>query len=192
MSRVRVLRWATCVAIVSLTASTSCGVPEGQAEPIPRDELPESLRGPETASSAPGSPAESASVAVYWVRDRRLVPEAVTFESSPDASRLIDVLERGPASAASGVRSAVSGVDVLADASVHEPSVDVDVGPGFDDLTASEQTLAVAQVVASLTTVPGIEQVSIRRDGEVVDVPLPDGSLVRRPLGREDYATIIG
>jgi hypothetical protein len=175
-----------------LAVATACGVPESTAEPIPRDELPESLRGPETTASAPQMSTEPASVAVYWVSDRRLVPEAVTFEQSPDATRLIDLLERGPASASSGVRSAVSGPNVLAGVSVREPSVDVDVGPAFDDLTASEQTLAVAQVVATLTTVPGVERVSIRRDGDVVDVPLPDGTLVRRPLLRADFASMLG
>lgn len=179
-------------AVVLCACCAACGVPESRAEPIPRNELPESLRGAEPSTSAPRPPGEPAELAVYWVKDRRLVPESVSFGSSPDASRLVGVLERGPSSDSAGVRSAVSSQDVLAGVSVDGSSAAVDVGSAFGDLTASEQTLAVAQLVTTLTTVPGIESVAIRRDGEVADVPLPDGSLVRRPLVRSDYATLIG
>jgi hypothetical protein len=72
-----------------------------------------------------------------------------------------------------------------------EPSVVVEVGGAFEDRTATDQALAVAQLVATLTTVPGVADVSLRRNGEVVDVPLPDGSLVRRPLVRADYVSLI-
>ena len=178
------------VACGAVALGVGCGVPEGAAEPIPAEELPESLRSPVPTTSSALSPGQAASVAVYWVRDRRLVAEAVTFDSAPDPSRLIDLLESGPGSASTGVRSAVSGPGVLAAVAVDEPSVEVDVGSTFDELTASEQMLAVAQVVATLTTVPGVQEVSLLREGEVVDVPLPDGTLVRRPLVRADYASL--
>ncbi len=194
MSRVRrrsCARRDALTAVVGLLIAVGCGVPEGRPEPIPAAELPRSLQAPGPTSSSPSTSRGPAPLAVYWISDRRLVPESVTFGSPPDPERLVDLLEEGPGSTASGVRSAVSGRGVVAGVTFDEPHVAVEVSGAFDDLTASDQALAVAQLVATLTTVPEVADVSLRRDGEIVDVPLPDGTLVRRPLVRADYASLI-
>ena len=188
----RVPRRCASAALIALAAATiACGVPEGAVETIPRAQLPESLRMPQTTTSTSELHSTAATLAVYWVSGRGLVPEPVSFGSAPESSRLIDILERGPATSSQELRSAVSGPDVLSGSSVDEATVEVEVGEDFEDLIASEQTLAVAQLVLTVTTVPGVEEVAIRRRGQVVDVLLPDGTLVRRPLRRNDYASMV-
>ena len=59
------------------------------------------------------------------------------------------------------------------------------------EVTGPDQVLAIAQVVMTLTSLPGVDSVQFVRDDETVEVPLPDGTLVRRPLTAADYSSLL-
>jgi hypothetical protein len=42
-----------------------------------------------------------------------------------------------------------------------------------------------------MASMAGIAQVEVRRDNQVVEVPLPGGALVRRPLTDDDFSSLL-
>ena len=183
---------ATAVLACLVLGGGACGIPEGTATPIDDKDLPAALRGTSTTTT-PSSPTGSPSdVSVYWIRERRLVPESISFEKAPSVDRLLSLLERGPGSGAgTGTRSLVSQDDVVTGAERDGALVSVDLAPAFSQVAGPDQALALGQIVATLTTIPGVEGVSFRQSGEPVEVPIADGTVVKRPLGRPDVVPLI-
>lgn len=166
----------------------ACGVPDGGMTAIDPAELPPELRGVTTTSSPVTEGGDPAVAAVHWIRDRRLVREAVLFESGPSAARLLALLERGPVGSApgDGARSALSAGEVSV-RSGDDGIVTVEL-QDFDD---PDQVLAVGQVVLTLTSLPGVDAVRFVRRNTPVEVPLPDGTLVARDLTEDDYLSLL-
>lgn len=193
----RIAAWwralAVAATLVAAAVTASCGVPEAGTTRIDRSELPEALRPTTSSTSTTAVPGGPGAVAVYWISGERLVPEIIAFEAVPDVDRVVTLLERGPGGAArpEGARSVFSKADVILDATRDGDRVVVDLAPDFSEVTGSDQALAVGQIVATLTSVPGVAQVVFRQDGETVEVPVPDGSLASGPLTREDYASLL-
>jgi spore germination protein GerM len=132
-------------------------------------------------------------VRLYWVADGRLASEPVSFAAPPSPSTLVTLLERGvpPGGVNQGLRSALSGTDAIRSVELQEGTAVVEVRTALTELPERDQLLAVAQIVASLTSSPTTDAVEFRLDGRLLDVPTPDGTLVRRPLRREDYASLL-
>ncbi len=185
----RALRALRALGVLCVLAGLgACGVPEQGTRTIDRGELPASLRETSTTTTiAPGT--DVAFAAVHWIRDGQLVQESVLFESGPDVGRLLALLERGPASDGAGAttRSAISDSGAVISARQRGDTVVVEL----DELAGPDQVLAIGQVVMTLTSLPGVRSVRFVRDGETVEVPLPDGTLVRRPLTSQDYASLL-
>ena len=66
----------------------------------------------------------------------------------------------------------------------------MDLSADLSQIPAADQILALAQVVCTLTSLPGIGQVHFTRDGKAVDIPRADGSLTNRPVARADYDSL--
>ena len=58
-------------------------------------------------------------------------------------------------------------------------------------LPAADRTTAIAQIVLSATSVPGIGAVRLTLDGRALETPLADGALTTRPLTAADYRTMV-
>jgi spore germination protein GerM len=67
----------------------------------------------------------------------------------------------------------------------------VSLDSGFQDGEIGDEPAALAEIVYTLTAFPHIERVTFLVEGEIVAVPRPDGSLISRPVGREDYAQLL-
>jgi hypothetical protein len=92
-----------------------------------------------------------------------------------------------------GIRSAITASDFAAtEAAVGARGVArVDLTAGFAQISAADQALALAQVVCTLTSLPGVAQVLFTLDGEPVDIPRADGSLTNEPVSRLDYRVLL-
>ena len=180
---------ATSLAVSLMAVVAACGVPSREVEPIDRQDLPDSLRAPASTTTSSLDGAEIAAAAVYWIKGDELVRESVLFEAGPDVDRLLALLERGPARGgdAQSVRSAISDSDAIVCTSERDGEVVVEL----DEVTGTDQVLAIGQIVMTLTSLPDVTSVRFVRDGETVAVPLPDGSLVRRALDPDDYSPLL-
>ena len=193
------MRWrgtlgVAATAVVCVLAA--CGVPQGEVTVIDSEELPAALRASSTVSSTalPADPnVEQGDVKVFWIQDKLLVSEAITFETTPDVERVISLLERGPSSTerTSEVRSAVSQSEVIRGVTRDGNRVTVELSEDFAEVAGSDQVLALGQIVMTLASVPGVSDVEFRRSGEPLEVPVPNGSLVRRALTRGDYISLL-
>jgi hypothetical protein len=56
--------------------------------------------------------------------------------------------------------------------------------------SATENVLAVGQIVLSVTALPTVDEVTFQRDGVAVEALLADGALTTEPLTAADYAAL--
>lgn len=180
-----------------LLVLAGCGVPI-QSEPVPiaSGAVPTRLQGspgpPTTAPSAtPGRPA----VQVNFVRDDRLVALVRDTPATTPTDRLtavVDALLAGPTEneQAGGITTALPPGIALSVADIQGSRVDLQLSGQTDGRSATENVLAVGQIVLSVTALPTIDQVSFSRDGAPVEALLADGALTAEPLTAADYEAL--
>ena len=176
-------------ALLLALALTGCGVPT--------DEEPRALDAAEApfqvfSSTAPPVPSGDGRVALYFVRDDRVVLQTRAVERSTDVDALIELLLEGPTpqQVEAGIRSALPTTFSVQDVEVGRNGVAV-VTLGGESTQISTSPLGFAQVVATLTAPGRARTVRFRLDGEDLPVPRGDTSLTEEPVGRSDYAELL-
>ena len=172
-----------------------CGVPrQGHATVI--GDVPYALLEPEPAGpSAPAGPV-SPRPNVYFVHDQDVVPvngpdtEPTNTEAAVRA--VLDRLSSGPTDRErdSGLTTALGP-----DTSVKLDALDgrlarIDLAAGDQVPAPARVPLAVAQIVLTVTSVPGVTSVLLTRDGTPVELPLPGGALTDQPVSAQDYLSL--
>ncbi|MGA8978599.1 MAG: GerMN domain-containing protein [Pedococcus sp.] len=188
--------WLGALLLVGTSVLGGCGVPtRTSAEVITA--VPYDLgRGP--ADPGPTSRvSSSATSTIWWVRDDLLVPVPAAPEAPSTlatARAAIDRLAGGPTESDRGRGlSTALGPDVrLSVAVTSSGRATVDIGSGDQAPSAGQLPLAVGQLVLTLTSIPGIDDVTLTAAGEPVEAPLPGGVLTGRPLTARDYAYLVG
>ena len=194
------------IALCSTLILTACSVPKsGPFETISNDDIPFGLNAAQT--TAPQSATETTvanldppgteyeQVDLYFIRNAAVTRAQRSVISPVDANGALAALTEGLVedSTTVGLRSAIP-------ASL-EASVDVDRGVAtvnatrafLNSLSAVDQRLAIAQIVLTLTSRPGIGQVVFFVDGKAIVVPRGRGDLssAGEPVTFDDYTNII-
>jgi spore germination protein GerM len=106
---------------------------------------------------------------------------------------LLDDLASGPSPAelTGRLSTALRPDTSLGIADITGTTVTIDLGGSADAPTGRESKTAVAQIVLTATSLPGVDQVLLTRAGEQVDAPLPSGQLTSSPLTAEDYTALL-
>ncbi|HEX2851218.1 MAG TPA: GerMN domain-containing protein [Acidimicrobiales bacterium] len=175
-------------ALLVLLAVSACGIAaERSPTRLPDAGLP-STSGSTTTSVQP--PVDS--LDIYLVRDGRLVDRTRTAKHQSVEDAVTTLLD-GPSSGddAAGLRSAIAEGTRLLGASTHEGVAAINLSQEFAGVSGDEQVLAVAQLVYTVTSVPGISSVNVAVEGHDIEVPGGDGSLLNRPATRSDYAALV-
>jgi hypothetical protein len=181
--------------VVALGLSlVGCGVSaEQDASLAGAEDVPFGLLDPAVESESPLEGATGTAVPVFLVRGEgpELVGVARLAPSGALSSRL-DVLAEGPtpSEAASGLRSALAGPEAVTSVDLSGGVARVDLSRDFTELSGSDQLLAIAQMVFTLTERADVSRVGFTLDGEPVQVPRGDGSLTSDPVARGDYADL--
>ncbi len=198
------------VLVLASTTITACAIPqEGSVRSIDPAKIPYELNvtttsttvrtEPSTTTSAPdddgGSSPSVESVNLYFVSGPQVVPITRLLLSPAAAGQVLASLVEGlpPGDEAAGLRTAIpseSDFEVIVErgiARVDLPLLLTSAIPG------SEQRLAVAQIVLTLTRRAGIGQVVFTSGGRPQSVPRGRGDLTQ-PGGAvacEDYANLL-
>lgn len=182
------MRRSPAVLVLALSLCTACGLSSEQA--------PRLLDAQElgAASERPAVPPGARSTTLYLVRDSALAPVTRRTASSGSPTTALQLLLRGPTpgESAQGLSSALGPDAVLLDditssgTTVVVPLAGVTAGPG-----RSDEVLAYAQVVTTLTSLREVSAVRFTREGAALAVPRADGSLSDGPLSRRDYADLL-
>jgi hypothetical protein len=173
------------VVLVALVLLAGCGLSAGRpAEPVAV---------PTGRSDGPG-PAPTAGwreIDLYFVDGARL---AAVSRRVADAGpqRAAELLLTGPtrSEAAGGLRTALAPQAVSVSSGPVDPgTVTVTVGRQFTAMAGSNQLLAVAQLVWTVTQFPQVEGVRFVLEGSLVEVPT-DRGLSGRPVDRAGYRSV--
>lgn len=167
---------------------TACGVPtEDRARTSSLRDAPVEISIP---SSTPPRDAGADVWTLYYVRDGQLVPVSIDADASASPRRYVRMLADQPGHPA-GLRTALSDADLISEVSVAAGAATVALDSGFAELTHSEQTLALGQIVFTLTELPGIGLVRFTLGDEPIAVPRPDGTIADARVSRDDFASLL-
>ena len=206
----RSLRWSLLVVAILALFLTGCG-DDDQAEPaITGSTTPvsstSSTSAPDvttTSTSEPGTtPVPAGSVSnVYWAwtvdTTSAQTPEQLGAGGRSSGSRVamdpgdaMNALLEGPddLEAEIGMTTAIPAETELFSVEVSDGLAVVDLSSDFNATSGTlGETLAISQVVFTLTDFDSIDGVSFRIDGEDVDAIGSHGSDVSEPLTRDDF-----
>ena len=177
--------------------ASACGVPD-HGPPVTITQVPYHLMQPEPSVTATPSPGGTARPFVYLVRDQVLVPvQASVRQLSDPAAAVMDVLAQLADGPSEQDRNAGLSTALGPDTAVHLAGLEdgvarIDIVAGDQIPSPSRVPLAVAQVVLSVTSVPGVGSVLMTRDGSPVELPLPGGALTGSPVRAQDYVPLVG
>lgn len=168
-------------------AAGGCGIgSEGRAESV-------DIR--IDGDAVPGADAEpSRGAQIIYLLDGPMLAEVRRdLTTSIGVRQLVSSLLAGPTSgeAAAGLSTAVPSSTLLVDASVEGGTATLDLSAEFTSAGGDREIAAVAQLVLTVTELPGVTAVRFLIDGSPIPVPRGDGSLAQDPVTASDYGRFL-
>jgi spore germination protein GerM len=177
---------------------TGCGVPTGGTpSSIAPSDVPYGLASP-SPTAGPSAPPEAVADTsrVHWISaEDTLVPRVREVEGTTRRERLASLLAQLAAGPSRSERdeqlsTALPPEVTLSVTGLTEGTVTIDVDALGQAPAGSSTRRAVAQIVLTATSVPGVQSVLLELAGEPVEAPLPSGELTASPLTAQDYAPL--
>ena len=211
-SKISVVQGA--IASVALILLSSCGVPNSnEFTKIADANIPFELNATTTSSSTttttlahdlpmPGAgtgniPPEiiNETVELYFITANRVLATKIQIASPATTSQVLAALIAGPpiGDAGLGLRSALStALTATIDVSKGIANIDADAVL-LDGLSPIDQRLAIAQLVLTFTSRPGVGQVVLSIEGSQIAIPRGRGDLAKpgTPVSFEDYSSLL-
>lgn len=183
-----------------LALMTACGVVPTRGAPttIAASDVPYGLAAPTTTPSAsPSADPRLEPSRIFLVGgDDEMVARARQTDGSSRRELLEDLLvslAEGPSGAERDEQLSTALPPavrlILGDLSDGTATIDIDGLGEAPSGWASRR--AVAQIVLTATSVPGVAAVRLTLDGEPVEAPLPSGELTSEPLTAADYTVLL-
>ncbi len=172
----------TCLAAVATLAGCSISA---QSAPVPVD-APTAT----TPTPAPSRAGVPLTIQVYLVRGERLaritrtVPPGAGLEPS-FVGLSVPVTS---SQAAMGIRSALPVASSPMKGQVVDGVARIDLPTGFERISVHDQSLAMAQLVFTVTANSLATSVQLVQGSRSLPMPSPSGQLITRPVTRQDYA----
>lgn len=209
--KIRAFNRVGATLVASLLVLSACGVPTSSpSRPVDPDAIPEQFTAttfpPTTTSSTTTTtvvPPPSTtttdlaveSVDVFFVSGSRVVPIPRLLLSPASPPQVVAALAEGvpDIDEAAGLRSALP-IGLAIDVSVERGVATVDLDPTFLlAVSGSEQRLAIAQIVLTLTRRAGIGQVTFTSDSQPITVPRGGGDLTTpdESVACDDYDNLL-
>lgn len=192
----------TLCAALCVIALAACGPrPQGVASPLRG--VPYDLTAPTTTSttsttiaSPPTTLVATEGVVLYFVRGEAITSLVRSIRLNAEPQEVLDLLLEGYPSTIFGldVRSAIPS-DLKAKVTVERGLATVDTDESLlSEISPIDQPLAIAQIVLTLTSRPGIGQVNFLVNGDPQAVPRGGGELAPadEPVAYDDYAMLLG
>ena len=185
------MRSPTGLAVALALLAAGCGV---SAESQPRALDPGSAPFRSIAQSPTAAPVGAGRALVYLVRGGAIVAVVRRVPEPPTPDAVLAALVVGPSGRESdaGLTTAVLSGTTLDKQGTAARVAYVDVpASATTESGRNDEVIAYAQIVVTLTALPAVTGVRFLRDGQSLDVPRADGSLVRIPLTRRDYTPLL-
>ncbi len=206
-------RSITALLAASIAVLVACGVPtSGSTRTVDPETVPYALLSP-APSADPTAPAGSspsatatpttpgtavASPLVFLVDEDLLVAVPVVDPPAfgdPEAMvrTALTQLSAGPDEdqRRAGLASALGSDVDLRLVDLADGTARVDVVLPSRDPAPDQLPLAVGQIVLTVTSVTGVDDVVLVQDGEAIEMPLPGGARTSDPVGAADYQDLL-
>jgi hypothetical protein len=180
---------ALAAVVVGLVAAAlvlaGCGVPvDRQPAALSRAGIPFGLLDPSspttTATTAPSPIEVPVRIFLIGPTGRLAAVGRDVPVSAPDLATVLGALVAGPtdAEAAAGLQSALPAQTTVLGATIGGGIATVNLGGTFGQLVGPPQIQAVAQVVFTASSLPGVTGVTFELSGLAVEIPVASGAQV--------------
>ncbi len=191
---VRRAGWAALALVLA-----GCGVPTGGApSAIAPTDVPYGLASPSPTPTPTSSPQANADTSrVHWLTaGDTLVPRMREVSGTTRRERLSVLLEQLAAGPTRDERdeqlsSALPPEARLSVTELEGDKATIDLDAFAQAPSGVSGRRAVAQIVLTATSVPGVRSVLLELAGEPIEAPLPAGELTAGPLTAQDYASLV-
>lgn len=184
------------VAMFLSAVFAACGVPTNRSpQLIARKDVPFHLLAPSlptTTTTTTEPAAVSVPVHIYLIGAAdHLTPVARDIPLPAADPAVLAALVDGPtgAEASAGLQTDVPATTKVLSVSTSSATqvATVDFSSDFGQVVGPEQILPVAQVVFTMTSLPGITSVLFQLEGQAIDVPTGSGAQVPGPVSRAQF-----
>jgi Sporulation and spore germination len=190
---------AATVLATGLALVSACGVPTGGAPTtIAASDIPYGLATPSpTPSASPSADPQLDPSRIFLVgEDDVLVARPRETEGSSRRERLeqlLTALAEGPTGPerSEQLSTALSPEVQLSLAELSDGAATIDIDGPAEAPSGWASRRAVAQIVLTATSVPGVDAVRLTLSGAPVEAPLPSGELTSEALTAADYAALL-
>ena len=179
------------MAVVLAGLTGGCGVPtDSAARPIA-----EPTPSPTSSTTPTGSPVPAAA-SIFLVRNNQLVAVSREVDADVGPQGLLDALVSGPTDqeTAAGFRSIFTGaIDALEirDSSPDGTTVVVQLNADLAGVPPPDQPLGIGQIAQTLGAAGATSIGFVGGDGNVLGVPLPDGTIATAAVTPAQYAALV-
>jgi hypothetical protein len=190
----RARRLAAVAAAVGLALTAACGIPpDDHATLAAPSSVPFDLLGQApsaTTTSLPIAPTEKATI--FLVQGERLAPVSRELPAPVSVESVLEALAAGPTATEVqlGLRTALLSPGLTKSGGVSGGIATVDLGQPFTEIAGRDQIVALAQIVSTVTGLPGVGRAKFTLDGSPVGVLRGDGAVTTDSVSRDDYATL--
>jgi spore germination protein GerM len=178
--------------VVALAAG--CGIPPDDraslAQPgsVPYDLLGDS---PAATATTQGS-SQTEKATLFLVQGERLAPVQRELPAPVSVESVLQALAAGPTTTEVqlGLRTALLAPGLMRSGGVSGGIATIDLGQHFTEIAGRDQIVALAQIVSTVTGLPGVGRVRFTLDGNPVGILRGDGAVTTETVSRDDYATL--
>lgn len=188
-------RGATAAVGMLVLVASACGVQsERRPQRISASDIPYGLleAAPSTTTSTTSPEVPKAGLSIFLVQGDQLRAVERQVTEPLTVAKVLSTLLSGPTEeeAVAGLRSAINPAASLVPSRPDPATVLVDLSPEFAHGTTAEQVLGLAQIVFSVTEIPGVAGVRFSLAGAPIEVPTATGT-TSSPLGRDAFADLV-
>jgi spore germination protein GerM len=187
-------------AVLALVAAAAvllagCGVPpDDKATLAAPDSVPFDLLGQAPSVTATTLPfAQTEKATLFLVQGERLAPVQRELPAPVSVESVLEALISGPTTTEVqlGLRTALLTTPGLVNSGgVSGGIATIDLGQHFSEIAGRDQIVALAQIVSTVTGLPGVGRVRFTLDGNPVGILRGDGAVTTETVSRDDYATL--
>jgi spore germination protein GerM len=181
--------------LVAALGLTGCGIPpDDNATLAAPDSVPFDLLGDAPSVTATTLPfAQTEKATLFLVQGERLAPVQRELPAPVSVESVLEALVAGPTSTEVqlGLRTALlTTPGLVRSGGVTGGIATIDLGQPFTEIAGRDQIVALAQIVSTVTGLPGVGRVRFTLGGNPVGILRGDGAVTTETVSRDDYATL--
>ncbi len=183
------------VLLAAAVILAGCGIPPDDSATLAApDSVPFDLLGQAPSVTATTLPfAQTEKATLFLVQGERLAPVQRELPAPVSVESVLEALVAGPTSTEVqlGLRTALlTTPGLVRSGGVSGGIATIDLGQPFTEIAGRDQIVALAQIVSTVTALPGVGRVRFTLDGNPVGILRGDGAVTTETVSRDDYATL--